>query len=510
MKKKTTAVIAAILGLIAIIIIGVVVIKPMANYNNAKKQLESGEYDKAIQSFSDLGDYKDSQEMVLECQYQKGISLSEDGLYDEAHLVFSDILSYKDSEERDTECRYQIACQMLENKEYEKAANMFDEIADYKDSSDKLTECKYSIGKVLYNDGNYEDSINYFSETLSYKDSSKLLFNAEDNLTWADIESARKVKNYPYIIELVSSLHNKGNNVGKVLDESYSYMCEQFYNKGLIDIAASYGNQVNNKSEELIDILNKIEDFNKAYGRWLGVWKPTWGLNEEDPEDCCYDSNAVLVPKYVGYEDSIAFYNHNRVKDFPTRVRNFNGKSCYADFWEYNLYTLIDDETMIKTNEVEDPGSKTTYKKVYDYSGVENNFTRCEGSYCYRLARNFVWSKGTVYCYCDEEYESIFGNADDDSITVGSNYKQCSVDGCQNIGTYEIVGLNGKEYYCTTHYNEIADAYNSIVSTGAVCEVEGCNNNGTHPIDGLNGYTEYYCDEHYEEMLEIIKTLDGE
>ena len=39
---------------------------------------------------------------------------------------------------------------------------------------------------------------------------------------------------------------------------------------------------------------------------------------------------------------------------------------------------------------------------------------------------------------------------------------------------------------------------------------ESCSKEGTHAIEGFSGYTEYYCTEHYNEMIEILEMILGE
>ncbi len=77
------------------------------------------------------------------------------------------------------------------------------------------------------------------------------------------------------------------------------------------------------------------------------------------------------------------------------------------------------------------------------------------------------------------------------------------------------MGLSGRyEYYCEQHYNEIMDIIDSMesdVGKGSaskhICEVDGCNKEGTNSIQGLSGKMEYYCTEHYFEMNEMLENM---
>lgn len=73
----------SILIIISSIIITKQVIIPMANYNNAEKLLVSGQYDKAVEAFQNLGDFKDSKNKVAEAFVAKGDYISAVNLYEE-------------------------------------------------------------------------------------------------------------------------------------------------------------------------------------------------------------------------------------------------------------------------------------------------------------------------------------------------------------------------------------------------------------------------------------------
>lgn len=87
----------------------------------------------------------------------------------------------------------------------------------------------------------------------------------------------------------------------------------------------------------------------------------------------------------------------------------------------------------------------------------------------------------------------------------------CDADGCYREGTKSYVGITGQtEYYCYTHYNEIIDILSSMEedvggSTYNKHTCEECSREGTYSIIGFSGSTEYYCSKHYNEMKEMLE-----
>ena len=91
----------------------------------------------------------------------------------------------------------------------------------------------------------------------------------------------------------------------------------------------------------------------------------------------------------------------------------------------------------------------------------------------------------------------------------------CEVDGCNKAGKNKMVGVSGDyEYYCQQHYDEIMKVVDSMETDVAggnaskhICEVSGCRKEGTNGIKGVSGNIEYYCTEHYNEMNRLLENM---
>lgn len=107
----------------------------MGSYKEACSLMESGDYQKALSIFTELGEYKESAQMVTACEYGIACTLLESGDYEAAMEAFVKLGKYEDSAEKVLECRYQMAVSSFDLEDYAAALDLFTELGDYKDSA---------------------------------------------------------------------------------------------------------------------------------------------------------------------------------------------------------------------------------------------------------------------------------------------------------------------------------------------------------------------------------------
>ena len=134
-KKITIITASAIAVCIALVILWITVLSPMIEYNKAQTLLDSGSYDEAIAIFTELEDYKDSPEKILETKYAKAESLFASKDYDDAVAIFTELADYNDSADRVKEVKYSKASALSESKDYAKAAEIYKELGEYQDAA---------------------------------------------------------------------------------------------------------------------------------------------------------------------------------------------------------------------------------------------------------------------------------------------------------------------------------------------------------------------------------------
>ncbi len=173
-KKKLIPILAVALVLViaAVAITFFTVIKPTMKYNEAVDLMHSKKYEDAIEIFSELDGYKDSETKINECNYKIAVKLMDDEKFEDALELFTELGKYKDSKTKINECNYAIANELMDDKKYEEAREIFLSLGDHGESAQMaITAAQYML--VDYLDGKEVDieTINEYSATgIEYED----------------------------------------------------------------------------------------------------------------------------------------------------------------------------------------------------------------------------------------------------------------------------------------------------------------------------------------------------
>ena len=164
-------------------------------YKDAVSLFEAGDYSGAIEKFTSLGNYKDSDELLKAARYEEAVRLYEAQNYAEAEIAFKALDDYKDSRQLMLAARkendYTAAKKLYEQENYAEAAAAFSALGDYKDSMElqkaAQIEADYITAKELYKAQNYDEAILAFSALGDYKDSSECITKAETEKKYVDL-----------------------------------------------------------------------------------------------------------------------------------------------------------------------------------------------------------------------------------------------------------------------------------------------------------------------------------
>ncbi len=168
-----------------------------SDYKKASELMNSGSYEEAIPIFEELGDYKDSADMINVCKYGQAAALYDGKQFDNAKIIFEELGDYQDSADRVTACKYGKAAALYDDKQFDSAQAVFEELGDYKDSADKVKECKYGAAVSLYDSGDFKTAYAKFKLLEDYEDSEKYAENAMWEILY---------EYYPYVEDVNDSI----------------------------------------------------------------------------------------------------------------------------------------------------------------------------------------------------------------------------------------------------------------------------------------------------------------
>lgn len=166
LDKKVLIGIGAALVVVLIVVFVLVYknsIVPAKNYDLAEQTLQNEEYDDAAAQFEALGDYKDSEERVLECYYEKGKSLMAKGSYSAAIKAFEEADNYADAANQISKAEDKLA---EEEAAAEKQA-VIDLLKEAYDNCSSYDTSLSSDGLSLYVDSEDENDMEGLTDIIS-------------------------------------------------------------------------------------------------------------------------------------------------------------------------------------------------------------------------------------------------------------------------------------------------------------------------------------------------------
>ena len=167
--------VAAAAAIAAVMILWVL---PTVRYQAAHGLLDNGSYAEAKAAFSGMGNYRDAQALMLECDYQAakaGLNAGDEEALTQAEAGFAALGDYEDSAQLQKQAAYKLGEMYLEGGSYELAAEKFQSLQDYEDSADKLREATYRQADALLQGGNFAVARALFATVSDYRDAADKL-----------------------------------------------------------------------------------------------------------------------------------------------------------------------------------------------------------------------------------------------------------------------------------------------------------------------------------------------
>ncbi len=189
---------------------------------NSKSLNKIADYNKAINLFTSLEDYKDAIVKIDECKdliekeqekqkattaktkkilsiaipsviavaliivllitfiiptikYNNALKLIEAKSYDEGYAILTELGDFKDSGDQIKLSKYNRANDLLKDKKYDEAYELFTQIEGFKDADELAKECLYQQAVIYRNDKDWDPANELFEQIKDYKDSEDLL-----------------------------------------------------------------------------------------------------------------------------------------------------------------------------------------------------------------------------------------------------------------------------------------------------------------------------------------------
>ena len=200
-RKYAIMTIAGIAIVLVLIIAGSFTYKniiiPNNIYKNAQNLYEAGEYEQAKKVFSSLGNFKDAEKCIQECdiqmveavnkkKYDAAMEKMQTGDYKNAIIEFEALGTYSDSEEQvenTKKMKYNYGLAKMESGDFEGAIKEFEELGTYSDSKEQVKNAKkmeYEDGLAKMESGDFEGAIKEFEALGTYSDSKEQLDHARN------------------------------------------------------------------------------------------------------------------------------------------------------------------------------------------------------------------------------------------------------------------------------------------------------------------------------------------
>lgn len=324
MKNKSTnwkkLVLLISIILLITIAVGIKIVLPGISYNKAMELYESGNYEKSIEAFHTLGDYKDSKEMILTSKYDIAMSyyVAED--YDVAIAKFEELGSYSNCENMINNCHYFKAVQHGEEKDWDSAIEILTKIQGYSDSTELIQNYTYEKALEKAENKDWISAIEIMTTIPDYKDSNGL------------------IRRYTYNLGVQKAHNQQWDEAIEIMTNLIGYMDSDYLvKKYTYDKALKQGKDQN--WDLAIQILSPISEF-KNSNELIRQYKINKILKIDPilPEVYNPPSNPVSIEEF---EELLLFMAINNITELKVDYDKFLNNNYIEIIIEDNVSTAF-------------------------------------------------------------------------------------------------------------------------------------------------------------------------
>ena len=279
--KKGIIVAALLIALIIAYQVFDIILQPAIQYNNAQKYCDEGQYEEAIELFTDLGEYKDSPEQILKVKYD-------------------------------------WACEYFDNNEFDHAIALFKELGDYSDSSEKILEAEkahgYERALIDFERGLYKTAVEVFDKDLSYKDSAYYAGCCYKQLKVFD----RALTCFEQVPDSSALYKDASDGIDECNAAIKDNKDAEAYDEGVDFAEKGYLYSAKEKFEDC-DGYSNAEDFLKIINKtieegWIGVYKSSGEKSDRFLGIYCKIDSSLEKTYIASVQDSSSEYLYTGIK----------------------------------------------------------------------------------------------------------------------------------------------------------------------------------------------------
>lgn len=214
---RTAAIVAAVLLFLALgAFCAYRFLMPWLRYREALNARNAGDFEQAVEIFTELGEYRDSPKQIRETLSRKAARLMSEGKYQEALELYE---SLEGGDERAADCLYALGVLAYNDKDLETAMNYVEQLRsrypDYENTEQLARFCSYSLGNRTAAEAaalddpflqrqSYQQAREYYVQAGGYEDS-------ETQIRECDYRIALSYRNEGDLAKAVEALEPLGD-----------------------------------------------------------------------------------------------------------------------------------------------------------------------------------------------------------------------------------------------------------------------------------------------------------
>ena len=337
----------------------------IAMYDAALALLEAGSFDEAREAFLSLGDYSDSADQALECDYRKAAALLAAGENKAAWDLYGQISGYKDSDTLRESCRFATR---ITRTEYDVQGQRRYE-TEYTYENGVLTEevSQYNVNHPQYIQ--YEETFAVLRTAYEYDGNVTTLrtYDEKDNLLNIEIRTYDDAKNLIRLNKIYVSYSGSSysyeytyNDQGLKTQELY--WAGDGIGEGNADYKYVYEYDENGNLTSLNSYSwRKKYSYSSSYG---------WVQTNSTKYEYGIDGNGVIHWRSASSSDTITEYTYDSQGRIQKEVASHTGY-CFTTNYTYDAAGNVTEKstTTLYNDQETDTLTRNTYAPVELFPG---------------------------------------------------------------------------------------------------------------------------------------------